>query len=172
MCYLRGLNSHSRLSILLTWSPNVSKHLCVDFKHRVVGAFTKLFFIPHVFPHCPVHHSMEKDFSSGVMTVDGPPACLTSHPLALILRDEFSSLEPDGQWSTTRLCRMHRCESVSLYQLFILHKKREKIITGLFSFIVSVNYRTVFNISIYNIELPQLYALCYKSTIRRSYLLI
>lgn len=108
MCYPRGLNSQSRLSILLTWSPNVSKHLCIDFKHHVVGAFTELFFIPRVFPHCPVHHSMEKDFSSGVKSVDGPPMSYLTHPLAMILRDEFSSLEPDGQRSTAHLCRLIR----------------------------------------------------------------
>ncbi|KAI7799798.1 hypothetical protein IRJ41_012063 [Triplophysa rosa] len=47
-------------------------------------------------PTLSIHHGMETDFSSGVMTVDGPPMSYLTHPLALILRDEFSSLEPDG----------------------------------------------------------------------------
>ncbi len=34
--------------------------------------------------------SMETDFSSGITSVDGHP-CLTSRPLAPVLRDEFSS---------------------------------------------------------------------------------
>lgn len=86
----------------LTWFPKVSKHPCVDFKHCVVEAFTKLSFIPHVFPHCPVHRATAwKKISAVESRLRTAHPCLTSRPLAPILRDEFSSLVTGRQWSTS-----------------------------------------------------------------------